>query len=198
MWLKLPACLNGSGCCEMHPSIEPSIRPLAFARCTLSSKHQVNAVPNLLLKWPRTWTWTNMNQIDNNNNKNSCHFDKRERHETEPKTINEKLRAREVVRLRETVCERERHYQTKSFCLYRTQRICYGTIISTESFCSRLNIAPHKIEQPMNKLSTNQMMCEKERVEEKSQRQCFRRTQLNKIYELIFRTLLYFCSHYQV
>lgn len=38
MWLKLPACLNGSGCCEMHPSIEPSIRPLAFARCTLSSK----------------------------------------------------------------------------------------------------------------------------------------------------------------
>lgn len=47
-----------------------------------------------------------MNQIDNNN-KNSCHFDKRERHETEPKTINEKLRAREVVRLRETVCERD-------------------------------------------------------------------------------------------
>lgn len=48
-----------------------------------------------------------MNQMYKNNNKNSCHFDKRERHETEPKTINEKLRAGEVVRLRETVWERD-------------------------------------------------------------------------------------------
>lgn len=191
MWLKLPACLNGSGCCEMHPSIEPSIRPLAFARCTLSSKSK--SMQFAICCWndrelEREQTWIKCTKTTTKTRATS-------KNESATKR-NLKQSTRSCVREKwlgwERLCVWERHYQTKSFCLYRTQRICYGTIISTESFCSPPNIAHHKIEQPMNKLPTNQMVCEKERVEEKSQRQCYRRTQLNKIYELIFRTLLYF------